>query len=101
MNSTRQWFAVDKEGLAKVVRRRGVAFVLYELLQNAWDTRTASVRVSVRPVANGRVRLCVEDQDPESLADHHQRESDSDEHGQGTRVERCPGFLDRAGEALS
>ncbi len=69
MNSTRQWFAVDKEGLAKVVRRRGVAFVLYELLQNAWDTRTASVRVSVRPVANGRVRLCVEDQDPDGFKD--------------------------------
>ena len=32
-----EWFAVDKEGLAALVDGRGKAFILHELLQNAWD----------------------------------------------------------------
>ena len=31
------WFEVDKAGLAKIVAARGKVFVLYELLQNAFD----------------------------------------------------------------
>ena len=31
------WFDVDKAGLAKLMAGRPKAFVLFELLQNAWD----------------------------------------------------------------
>jgi len=36
------WFRVDKEGLAKLMRRRGPHWVLAELLQNAWASRACS-----------------------------------------------------------
>ncbi|MEO0249679.1 MAG: hypothetical protein ABIN58_09140 [candidate division WOR-3 bacterium] len=32
------WFDVDKEGLAKVLARRGKGFVVTELIQNAYDS---------------------------------------------------------------
>jgi hypothetical protein len=31
------WFQVDKVGLAKIIERKGKEFVVFELLQNAWD----------------------------------------------------------------
>jgi hypothetical protein len=46
------WFTVDKEGLAKVLERRGKAFVLFELMSNAWDTSATEVTVTISPVAN-------------------------------------------------
>jgi hypothetical protein len=46
------WFTVDKEGLAKLLERKGKAFVLYELLQNAWDTNATEVRVQLKPLPN-------------------------------------------------
>jgi len=33
------WFEVDKQGLAKILERRGKEFALFELVQNAWDER--------------------------------------------------------------
>lgn len=59
------WFEVSKVGLAKLLDKRGKAFALYELIQNAWDTSATDVRVSIgvidsRPLATIRV----EDNDP-------------------------------------
>lgn len=48
--ATKDWFRVDKEGLAKLMERRGKQFVLYELLSNAWDTKCGNVTVTLRPV---------------------------------------------------
>ena len=31
------WLIADKEGLAQIVTKRGKAYVVGELLQNAWD----------------------------------------------------------------
>lgn len=46
----RGWFDVDKKGLAQIAERRGgKAFVLYELVQNAWDEHTTVVNVEVVP----------------------------------------------------
>lgn len=65
------WFAVDREGLAKIAGRRGKVFVLHELLQNAWDcsgAREVSVglaAISGRPLAT----LVVEDDDPDGFRD--------------------------------
>jgi hypothetical protein len=33
----KNWFEVDRQGLARLLERKGKEFVLYELVQNAWD----------------------------------------------------------------
>lgn len=45
---SKTWFDVDKEGLAKLLERKGKEFVLYELIQNAWDTDAKEVNVTVK-----------------------------------------------------
>lgn len=56
------WFSVDKDGLAKLLERKGKAFVLYELLQNAWDTMAQNITVSLNPVpGRPQVEVVVED----------------------------------------
>lgn len=59
------WFSVDKSGLAKLIDKRGKSFVVFELLQNAWDTAATTVRVQLTP-AEGRpmANIVVEDDDP-------------------------------------
>ncbi|HYD60526.1 MAG TPA: ATP-binding protein [Noviherbaspirillum sp.] len=65
-----QWFDVDKEGLAQLLARKGIEFVLYELLQNAWDENTTEVKVSLEKVPSTRsARLTVEDDNPTGFAD--------------------------------
>ena len=44
---TKNWFEVDKDGLAKLLERKGKEFVLYELIQNAWDTNAKRVLVTL------------------------------------------------------
>ncbi len=62
------WFDVDKEGLAKLLKRKGMAYVLYELIQNGWDTATSFVEVTLTPV-EGRplVEIDVIDDDPDGF----------------------------------
>lgn len=68
--ATKPWFEVDRAGMAKLIERRGKAFVLYELLQNAFDTRARRVDVMLeaddRP---GYSLLCVVDDHPEGWKD--------------------------------
>jgi hypothetical protein len=65
------WFTVDKEGLAKLVERRGKGFILFELLQNAWDcdgtkhVEVSLVEVPGRPLAH----LVVIDDHPDGFKD--------------------------------
>jgi hypothetical protein len=67
---TQPWFNVDKEGLAKLLERKGKAFALFELLQNAWDENTTTVNLSLEPVpGQPRVRVTVEDDNPGGFAD--------------------------------
>ena len=33
----KNWFEIDKAGLAKILQRKGIEFALFELIQNAWD----------------------------------------------------------------
>lgn len=48
-----KWFDVDKEGLAKILERKGgKSFVLFELLQNAWDEDCSTVRLTLEPQPN-------------------------------------------------
>lgn len=68
MAAPKGWFDVDKKGLAKLVRRKGLEFVVFELVQNAWDTRATEVNVEIEPIP-GRpyVRLRVQDNDPDGF----------------------------------
>jgi hypothetical protein len=66
-------FEVDKEGLARIVGRRGKSFVLTELLQNAWDEDATRVDVELAVLEGGGgsekllVQLAVEDDDPDGF----------------------------------
>lgn len=64
------WFKVDKRGLAQILERKGKAFILFELVQNAWDEDTARVDITLERIPGTRhVRLVVEDDNPEGFAD--------------------------------
>lgn len=63
------WFDVDKKGLAKLLARRGKAFVLTELIQNAWDQNVTRVNVHLaKPPGSRNATLLVEDDDPNGFA---------------------------------
>lgn len=64
------WFDVDKEGLAQVIARRGKAFVVLELLQNAWDQNVTNVDIRLeKPKGSRKVFLSVSDDDPNGFSD--------------------------------
>ena len=64
------WFEVDKAGLAKLLERKGKAFVLHELVQNAWDQKVTKVDVHLnRDPGTHHVIIMVEDDDPNGFAD--------------------------------
>ena len=64
------WFDVDKAGLASILERRGKAFALFELVQNAWDAGPSSVVITLEPLAGAPfARLKVEDDSPEGWTD--------------------------------
>jgi len=62
-------FEVDKEGLAKILERRGKEFAVTELVQNAWDENTKTVRITLEPEGDNRARLTVVDDNPEGFAE--------------------------------
>lgn len=67
---TTDWFSVDKEGLAAILERRGKAWAVLELIQNALDTASPSVDVTLMPVAGTpRAVLTVTDADPDGFKD--------------------------------
>lgn len=65
-----QWFEVDKVGLGKLLERKGKEFILYELVQNAWDENTKHVSVSLqREYKRQTYLLTVQDDNPDGFAD--------------------------------
>jgi hypothetical protein len=65
-----RWFEVDKDGLAKVLARKGKSFVLFELISNAWDEDVSRVDVRLDRIAGTRsVQLTVTDDSPGGFAD--------------------------------
>jgi len=66
---SKEWFSVDKDGLAKILSRKGIEFALFELIQNAWDQDVTKVSVSLRPEKNGKVIITVADDDPAGFCD--------------------------------
>lgn len=68
MSKGKNWFEVDKDGLAKLLERRDRSFVLFELIQNAWDTNAKHVKVELTPPDDaGNSELRVEDNDPDGF----------------------------------
>lgn len=67
----KNWFDVDRKGLAKLVERRGKASLVYELISNACDAEaTTQVTVSLIPEDGvPKVWLTVTDDAPEGFAD--------------------------------
>jgi len=64
------WFDVDKDGLAKLLDARGKAFIIYELVQNAWDTDAKRVEIHLEKIpGTPKARLKVIDDDPEGFKD--------------------------------
>src|ERR1700676_639464 len=56
------WFIVDKEGLRKTLSRKGKAFAIYELLQNAFDEASTKVEMTLTtPNDGGSVLTCIDD----------------------------------------
>ncbi len=67
MSST-AWFSVDRKGLSNLMKGREKSFILYELVQNAWDQRVTAVAVEI--TREGRkTTISVTDDDPEGFAD--------------------------------
>lgn len=64
-----EWFTVDKQGLAKLLERKGKAFIVYELLQNAWDTDASDVSLQLTPIPNKPFyEIIVTDDDPKGFS---------------------------------
>ena len=66
MNST-AWIDVDLKGLRKILARRGKEFLVYELVQNAWDERASKVEVTLPRPVRGTTVLTVIDDGPEGF----------------------------------
>jgi hypothetical protein len=61
---------VDKQGLARLLERKGKEFVLFELIQNGWDEAgVTKVTVSLEHHGRNRAVLVVEDDAPEGFRD--------------------------------
>lgn len=68
--STSTWFDVNKKGLSALLRDRCKSFVLFELIQNAWDEQVTEVTVSLRAVpGKPLVEIIVTDDNPNGFAD--------------------------------
>lgn len=62
-------FEVDKQGLAKLLERKGKEFAVGELIQNAWDENVKEVVVKLDAAGDGLYRLEVADDSPEGFSD--------------------------------
>jgi hypothetical protein len=65
----KDWLSVDLNGLAKLVEDRPKAFIVFELLQNAWDEASQSVSATLEMVERGKAKIEVVDDNPSGFAD--------------------------------
>jgi hypothetical protein len=66
----KNWFEVDRQGLARLLERKGKEFVLFELIQNGWDEAgVTKVSVSLEHQGRNRAVLAVEDDAREGFRD--------------------------------
>ena len=66
----KNWFEVDRHGLAQILERKGKEFVLFELIQNGWDEPgVTEVSVTLDYLGRNKARLVVEDDAPDGFKD--------------------------------
>lgn len=64
------WFDVSTEGLAKLMEGRSKSFVIFELVQNAWDTDAKQVEIHLEKIpGTPKAKLTIIDDDPEGFTD--------------------------------
>jgi len=67
--TSRNWFDVDVNGLAKLIEDKGKVFLLHELVSNAWDTDSNLVEVELRKLPGvPRAALVVKDRHPQGFS---------------------------------
>lgn len=72
-----EWFSVDKQGLRQVLARKGesngivgIAWLVFELVQNVWDTDATECVVTLTPIANKPYcEITVKDDHPTGFTD--------------------------------
>jgi len=70
MSKKHEWFVADPDGLRQILARKGKAFIIYELIQNAWDQNTTYVYVVLQKEKYKKTAiLIVEDDDPDGFMD--------------------------------
>lgn len=62
-------FEVDRAGLAKLLQRRGKAFIAAELISNAWDENSTAVDVLLTRLDDDRWKIVIEDDNPNGFID--------------------------------
>lgn len=67
--TTASYFEVDKRGLAQILERRGKAFVVTELYQNARDENVSRIGIQLLPAGRGLTRITVDDDSPDGWKD--------------------------------
>jgi Histidine kinase-, DNA gyrase B-, and HSP90-like ATPase len=64
------WLEIDIIGLRRTLERKGKAWAIFELVQNAWDTDATRVDVTLtKPNKNGRSTLTCRDNAPDGYRD--------------------------------
>jgi hypothetical protein len=69
-HTAENWLEIDILGLRRTLERKGKAWAIFELVQNAWDTDATRVDVSLtRPNKDGMSTLTCRDNAPEGYRD--------------------------------
>lgn len=68
MTDSHPTYEVSRAGLAKLLERKGKAFVIWELCQNGWDQAITRLDITLTPVpGRPQATLVVEDDDPKGF----------------------------------
>jgi hypothetical protein len=63
------WLEIDVTGLRKTLERKGKAWAIFELVQNAWDEDSTEVAVTLTRPKNGKSALTCVDNSPTGYRD--------------------------------
>lgn len=67
--TNKSWFEVDRSGLKQLLTGRDKAFIIFELIANAWDENISKVSVTLSRPERGRSELVVIDDSPDGFRD--------------------------------
>jgi len=67
--TNKSWFEVDRKGLKQLLAARDKAFLVFELIANAWDENISQVTVTLSRPERGRSEIVVIDDSPDGFKD--------------------------------